>query len=288
MPTNKPPAEFYPSQRLQRLYEQGIRKITKRVLMPKAPSESFAQWLDRIAERSRQTDIRLASERLATQMVSRVYVTNARTWREAARRSSQSRKLYQLLQAEMQGATGARVTQLIRENAALISSLPLEVATVLNGEITKAAQSGARPGTIAKMAKHRFPELTRSRISLISRTETAKASTVLTQARCERLNIDWYLWETSHDQRTRDSHKAMNGVLVPWSQAPSPEALVGEHSYGGYHAGETFNCRCLVIPILTLDDVSFPARVYWNGRITQMTKQDFRRIAVGMEERTAA
>lgn len=279
--------EFGPSKRLQRAYERGIREITGRVLLRKKSEQSFTDWLVDLANRSLQKDIQDASHLLATRMITAINVGNQKTWRHAASKSSQSQKLHRLLALEMQGPTGARVHQLIRENARLISSLPLEAATTLTDEVTKAQQSGARPATVSKMMKSRFPELLKSRTNLISRTETAKASTALTQARCEHLAIDWYQWETSQDQRTRDSHKNMNGVIVPWTSAPHPELLIGEKDQGGYNAGEIYNCRCLVVPILTLDDITFPARVYWQGSIRTLTKQQFKQIAVGLEERTA-
>lgn len=284
MAPRKPP-EFGPSKILQRAYERGIRAITGRVFLRKKPGQTFAQWLAELSQRSQQEDIQQASDTLARRMITAIAVGNQKTWRHAASRSSQSQKLHRLLQAEMRGPTGARVHQLIRENSKLISSLPLESAQTLVDEITKAQQNGARPKTIAKMAGKRLPELVKSRVHLISRTETAKASTALTKARCEHLAIEWYQWETSHDQRTRDSHKNMNGVIVPWTQAPSPELLIGEKSQGNYNAGEIYNCRCLVIPILTLDDIKFPARVYWQGSIHTMTKQQFKQIAIGLEER---
>lgn len=287
MPPKKPP-EFGPTERLQREYERGIRQIAGRVLLPKKPEQDFTSWLLEMTQRSQERDIQDACDLLAQRMVFNTQKKNYRTWREAASRSSHAQVLHRLLEAEMQGATGARVHQLVRENAKLISSVSLEAATILTGEITKAQQSGARPKTVAKMAATRFPELLRSRTHLIARTETAKASTVLTQARCERLNIEWYQWETSKDgKRVRKSHRNMHGVIVPWSSAPSPELLVGEKSQGAYQAGEIYNCRCTVIPILTLDDIHFPARVYWNGAITRMTKPQFRQIAVGLEERAA-
>jgi SPP1 gp7 family putative phage head morphogenesis protein len=281
-------AEFHPAKRVQLGYERGIRRITGRVLLKRLPDETFDQWYIRLQERSRQMDIQEASEELARRMVVQVNVGNMRTWREAAARHSKSALLHKALEAELRGPTGARVQQLVRENAALISSLSLEAAQKMNEEVTKAAQGGARPETIAKLQRRRFPELLRSRVNLISRTETAKASTALTQARCERLSIDWYIWETSRDVRTRPSHKAMNGVVVPWTHAPSPETLIGEKSQGNYQAGQIFNCRCLILPVLTLDDIAFPARIYWNGSVKTMDKQTFKKIAVHMEERLVA
>jgi SPP1 gp7 family putative phage head morphogenesis protein len=267
--------DFGTTQRLQKEYEAGIKQIVKRVLPPKLPDQTLEQWLAAIAARSQEQDIHEASEYLAGNMVRWTNINNARTWRQAAARSQHSRKIYGLLQKEMQGVTGSRVTAIVRENAALIRSLPLEAALMLNGEVVKAQQAGARPGTIAKMMQARFPTLIKSRVNLISRTETAKASTALTQARCEDLGIEFYIWESSKDIRTRESHLNMHGVLVPWHMPPAPELLVGEKSQGHYHAGSIYYCRCTQLLMLHVDDITWPHRVYWDGQITMMTKPQF-------------
>ena len=270
------PQKFSPTQRFQRAYEQGIRKLVKRILPPMKPEQTLEEWMAELAARSQATDVREASQHLAKQMVWWANARNMSTWREAAAKSQQSRQLHRLLQKEMQGATGVAARKLVLENAHYIKSIPLHAAQLLTGEVLRAQQAGARPGTVAKMMRARFPKLLTSRVHLISRTETAKAATALTEARCDELDIDFYRWVTSKDQRVRKSHHDMQGVIVPWSQTPSPEALVGERStLGEYHAGSCPNCRCYAAPILTLDDVTFPARVYWNGTIHQMTKPQF-------------
>lgn len=279
---------FGPARRLQREYEAAIKRLLRKVIPPVQPEQTLQEWLGELADISQSTDVREASEFLARRMVLATDKLNHRTWREAAEKHGQSRKLYRLLQGEMQGATGVRMRQLVRDNAAYISSIPFVQATRLTEEVARAQQAGARAGTIAKMMRSRFPELLKSRVNLISRTETAKASTALTQARCADLNIDWYEWLTSEDARVRASHKKMNGVLVPWSEPPAPEALNSEPSaLGHYHSGECPNCRCSQRVILTLDDIQFPARVYWHGAVQRMTKQAFKQIATGLESRAA-
>jgi SPP1 gp7 family putative phage head morphogenesis protein len=221
-------------------------------------------------------------------MVGWVSVLNAKTWRAAARRSGRGEFFYNLLQREMQGKTGQVVNRLIAENAKYIRSVPVDAAETLVVEVMRAQQAGARAGTVDKMLRARFPELLRSRTKLIARTETAKASTALTQARCEELDLDWYEWLTSEDVRVRPSHKNMNNVLVSWSEAPDPEQLAGEKSsLGHYHSGSCPNCRCSSAPILSMSDVKFPARVYWQGAIHRFTKQQFKAIAVRLEARAA-
>jgi SPP1 gp7 family putative phage head morphogenesis protein len=267
---------FSPTQRLQRLYESGMRAITGRVLLKKQPEQSFQEWLAALTRRSQEPDIQAASQLLAERMVNQVSTKNMRTWRAAAAKSQRSAMLYRLLQQEMQGPTGIRVQQIVRENAVLISSLSIEAATTFTEEIEKAQQAGARASTLDKMARSRFPELLRSRVHLISRTETSKASSALTQARAEHLNLPCYIWRTSKDARVRDSHRLMDGVVCFWADPVSPEALAGEKSYGPYNCGDAPNDRCYPEVVLTLDDIAFPARVATKGRIITMTKQQFK------------
>ena len=263
--------------RIERAYRTAINKIVGRVLMPKLPQETLEQWLGKIAERSKAEDIREASELLAKQMVAAADSSNQKTWRSAAAKWSGGRRLYKLLQQELQSTPlGAKVQTIIRENAAYISSIPLEAAQTLVDEVSKAQAAGARASTIAKMTRVRFPALLKSRVNLIARTEVAKASTALTQARAEQVGADFYEWITSEDVRVRNSHKKMNGVLCAWNDPPSPEQLVGEKSMlGNYNAGSCPNCRCTSAPVLDIDDVSWPHKVHVRGAIKRMTRAEF-------------
>ncbi len=167
------------------------------------------------------------------------------------------------------------------ENARLIRSIPLDAARTTANEIMRLQQMGARPKTIERALRSKFPQHTAARIRLIARTETMKASAALTETRATHLGIHWYVWRTSHDQRVRSSHAHMDGVLIPYSQPPSPEKLIGiKSTLGTYHAGGAPNDRCVQLPLLDTDDVSWPHKVYWNGRIRMMTRAEFVRLGV--------
>ena len=76
------------------------------------------------------------------------------------------------------------------------------------------------------------------------------------------------------------SHRPLDGVLVNWHDPPSPEALAREKSYfGKYHPGTVFNCRYLALPLVSLDEVRFPARVYTGGRIKRVSRTRFEKWA---------
>jgi len=246
------------------------------------PGQSLEDWLQELADRTKAADVQEASDLLARRMVAWTNVKNARTWREAAAKSQKSRELYRLLQEEMRRGLGVRVTNLVAANAAYISSVPVEAARTLVGEVARAQQAGSRPATVTKMMRARFPELLRSRVQLISRTETSKASAALTEARAAELDLSCYRWRTSKDARVRDSHRLMEGVVVFYSHPPSPEKLDGLSStLGHYHAGQAPNDRCYQEPCLDLDALSFPAKVYdWRSdSVVHMNKQPFLQLA---------
>lgn len=280
-----PPPKFQTPERIEVQYRSAMRKLLSAMM----PSANSSNLLMRLEELSMQADLVEMGNSIASRMVQSVNVVNARSWREASARSQRSRMLYNRLQKEMQGSTGQRVRILTHENAQLIRSIPLDVAQQLNHEILRAQQQGSRPETIAKMMANRYPELTTSKINVIARTETSKASTALTQARAEDLDLDWFEWHTSEDQRVRLSHKKMDKVLVNWKDLPSPERLAGEKStLGQYAPGAAPNCRCYPAPLLSVDDVSWPHRVYSGGAITRMTRAQFMRLAGAPVRRIAA
>lgn len=220
------------------------------------------------------------AEATAMKMVTHLFSDAGRTWRQAASKNSQGRMIYEALMKEMQGPIGGAVRYQIQRNAAIIKSLPLDVASAVNEHILTESLNGTRASDIATQIKALFPDKTEAKANLIARTETSKTSTALTQARCQSLGIDWYVWRTSKDSRVRDAHKIMDGVLVRWSSPPSPEHLDHEkHTYGNYHCGDIFNCRCYPEPIIDMDLISWPAQVYYGGNIQRMTRKQFESIA---------
>ena len=266
-----------------------MRTVLGRLLPPQRPDTDLGSWLDKIAALSNDNQLREGAEHLAKRMVSWVNTKNVTTWRSAAAKAQKSRLLHALLSTEMRGATGSRISQLVRENSSYIKSIPTDAAEILSREIHRAQENGARPETIARLAQRRWPELIKSRINLISRTESQKTSTALTRARCEDLGIEFYIWMTAQDgDRVRRSHRLMDGVVVPWGAPPAPEALAGERStLGRYHAGECPNCRCTQRVIFTMNDLHFPVRVAWQGAIVRMSQKQFRAIAPNLEYRAA-
>lgn len=217
-----------------------------------------------------------AAQVIAQRMIGGVLVQNAQTWRAAASASLHGKRIYQALQTEMSSSVGLRVDELIAQNAKLIRRLPETLNARAQAFIGGEQRRGARASTIAAELQNKLPQLAYTQAKLLARTEVGRAETALTQARAERLGLNWYEWKTSEDQRVRVSHRKMDTVLVNWNDPPSPEALAQEKSYfGKYHPGTVFNCRCLALPLVSLDEVAWPHRVYAGGRIERVSRAQF-------------
>lgn len=220
------------------------------------------------------------ADNIAEKVVTGLLNAGEKTWRMAARENSNGRIIYEALRNELQGPVGGAFTFQINRNAGIIKSLPSDIAKQVTNYISEETVKGRRAEDIADDIQRKFSGITRNKAALIARTETSKTSTALTQARCENVGLNWYRWRTSEDGRVRDSHRHMEGVLVKWTDPPSPERLIGaKNPPAPYHAGDIYNCRCYPEPVVNLDYVKFPAKVYYGGAITMMTRSQFERIA---------
>lgn len=248
---------------------------------PKRAEADYARLLFEITKKAFRIPLALRAEFLdlwshqaAERMVLQRLHETARTWRAASREVMRGQYIYELLQRELDGPIGVRVNELIAENAKLIRSLPEKVALQAAQEQARRAQEGMRP----EVDKNLLGHIAHWHSRLIARTETAKAQSALTKARAEELDLTYYVWRTSEDQRVRASHRKMAGVLVRWDDPPSPEALVGERNYGRYQAGSTFNCRCFSEPLLRLNQISWPHKLFDGNRIRFVTLAQFRNM----------
>lgn len=176
---------------------------------------------------------------VASYMVADVARRNERQWRQ------NSKDIGTELRREITAApTGAMLKDFLEENVALITSLPIEAAKRVHRLTTEALVSGQRASEIAKEILA-TGEVTKSRATLIARTEVARTAAGLTMARAEYVGSEGYIWRTAGDSDVRESHKEMEGKYVRWSSPP--------HLSDGTttHAGMIYNCRCfaeVVIP----------------------------------------
>lgn len=195
-----------------------------------------------------------------------IYEANARSWRDAARKSSRGKEIKNKIEKEIEGNVKKRMDELFKYNATLIETLPLKISENVINHVNSEAFKGKRAEDISEEIKKYFPANTRASAKLIARTETSKFSSALTQARAEDLGLWWYVWRTSEDVAVRSSHRIMDGVLIHYNHPPVPERLDTRTKYkkypAPYHAGNIYNCRCYQEPLTDYDDVKWPHKLY--------------------------
>jgi SPP1 gp7 family putative phage head morphogenesis protein len=216
---------------------------------------------------------------IAKRFVTNANIIDAKTWREAARANSKSKVIYEALKKTLNTNIGITIDQKILENASLIKTLPSDLSKEITKFTATKTYAGLRASEIAEILEGKMFQYTHARANTIARTESSKAMTALTEARSRDVGVNWYVWKTANDgKRVRESHRNMQGVLVRFDDPPSPEALVNERNVGHYNAGNIYNCRCFPRPLISLDNVKWPCRVYYRGAIQTMTKKQFESI----------
>lgn len=193
----------------------------------------------------------------AIEAVMRRYAETLRPWAKAvgarmladvSRRdeavwSSMAEDMSRDLKTEIRGApTGEALRRLLDEQVSLITSIPLKAAERVHELALRARTSGSRYDTIVADIM-RSGKVTKSRATLIARTEVARAASGLVQARATYVGSEGYIWRTAEDSDVRHSHKKMAGKFVHWSRPPTTDGLVG-------HAGQLPNCRCYPEPVI--------------------------------------
>jgi len=273
-----------PKRALERRYAAAIALLIRGLLGMLKHIRSPAGIIDALRRYARSPTFKSETQRVALSMVTHLFSDGHKTWRQAARSGGRGQLVYTSLRRELQDpVVGTVYRNLVDRNAELICTVPDYVAQILTRRMAKAYEEGTRTDDMVDEILKQAPQLTRNHARLIARTEISKASTALTEARCEESGVQWYVWRTSEDERVRSSHRRMEGVIVSWSNPPDPEALAHEpRSRGGpYHAGNIYNCRCYPEPLLDFTDVTWPHKVYVHGRVQTLTLARFKRLVGG-------
>jgi len=147
---------------------------------------------------------------------------------------------------------------LLEEQVGLIKSIPIEAGQRAQRIAKEAVLSGTRAvpdsDTIAQLQEEMgmTEEVARNRAMLIARTETARATAVISQARAMSVGSRQYRWHNSGDGAVRPSHlryrgKKLQGMIFSWDSPPTlDDGMTG-------HPGEFPNCRCFAEPVFDVE-----------------------------------
>lgn len=148
------------------------------------------------------------------------------------------------------GAVGEVVKAGIRENVALIKSIPEKYFLEIQGAVMRSVQTGQGVSDLEKQLG-KYEGVTKRRAALIARDQTSKATTAINRARMKGLGVKKFEWLHSYGgKEPRELHKDyLNGKIFDLDDPPVIDERTGERGL----PGQLINCRCRMIPVISFE-----------------------------------
>jgi len=102
------------------------------------------------------------------------------------------------------------------ENYELIRDVSRDYIKQVNRAAEKAVINGLSPGQLAKAIHKINKKIEAAKVNLIARDQIGKLNGQITQARMQAVGLEMYEWSTSADERVRDSHTDLEGMICRW------------------------------------------------------------------------
>jgi len=137
------------------------------------------------------------------------------------------------------------------DNYDLITSNAKKYVSEINVLTEQAIVNGFSPAKLTEQIKQATERLSDKHCKLLARDQMGKLNGQITQAQMQEVGLDLYVWSTAYDDRVRDSHAAMEGLLCRYDNAslcsydngktwePRPAGAVQ------LHPGQDIQCRCI-------------------------------------------
>ena len=139
----------------------------------------------------------------------------------------------------------------MEDNYTLITSNAKKYVSQINTLTEQAIVNGMSPGKLKKEIMKATEGLSDKHCKLLARDQMGKLNGQISQGQMEEVGLDLYVWSTAYDDRVRDSHALMEGLLCRWDDASVCSYDNGKtwvSRPGGavdLHPGQDIQCRCV-------------------------------------------
>ena len=236
---------------VERMQETTRRELDKLYRSPEAPTVAMDASFSSMAARL----VRELTRRFTALFVDRAGGL-AKAWAEGISRQSavglgQSLKDVSggvtLKTDVISGAVADVVKASIKQNVALIKSIPREYFLEIEGEVMRSIQTGRGMADLQPFLEKRYG-LTKRRAALIARDQTSKATAAINRARMQGLGVKKFKWlHSMGGKEPRPLHKnVLNGNVYSFDDPPVIDERTGERGLPGV----LINCRCRMLPVI--------------------------------------
>ncbi len=222
---------------------------------PTTPPISITAKLSRAIQKVASLSIADIANRLSFGLVNRANQQN----------KTQTQRIYnQAFGVDLSGLLGdgairEDMDKAVKENVDLITSIQTDFINDIGEKVFANLSSGGRHENLTSIIKSRG-EVSKARAKFIARDQTAKLNAALTESRSRALGLDLYEWGGADDERERDSHRKLNGMLCKYSDPTvysdnSGKTWKKRKSIGAYEGnpGTDYQCRCTSLPYVSWD-----------------------------------
>lgn len=136
------------------------------------------------------------------------------------------------------------------DNYTLITSNAKKYVSQINSIVEQGVVNGWSVERVTKELLKETDSLTKKHCKLLARDQIGKLSGQITQTQNEELGLELYVWDTSMDDRVRESHAVMQGLLCRWDDASvcsydNGKTWVARPANAvDLHPGQDIQCRC--------------------------------------------
>lgn len=249
-------AEVYYRTQIDNLIQPMLDQIISAVRKPRlndsdevGDDDSIARLLAALTALSNQ-DITQSATRVALTFVGRSNTQN----KERFTRSMQRARGIDVASIVDSMDLGDTMAKAIQANIDLIKSFKTDLINDMSAQIFDDFKKGVRQSDLIANIYERG-NVSKAHAKFVARDQTAKVNSALNEARNMKLGIDEYYWSGTDDERERESHRVLNGMLCKYSD---PTVYSDDHgktwkkrkSIGAYEGnpGTDFQCRCLDKP----------------------------------------
>ena len=236
---------------VERMQKTTRRELDKLYRSPEAPTVAMDASFSSMAARL----VRELTKRFTALFVDRAGGL-AKAWAEGISRQSavglgQSLKDVSggvtLKTDVISGAVADVVKASIKQNVALIKSIPREYFLEIEGEVMRSIQTGRGMADLQPFLEKRYG-ITKRRAALIARDQTSKATAAINRARMQGLGVKKFKWlHSMGGKEPRPLHKnVLNGNVYSFDDPPVIDERTGERGLPGV----LINCRCRMLPVI--------------------------------------
>lgn len=145
------------------------------------------------------------------------------------------------------GAVADAVRASIKQNVALIKSIPEQYFLEIEGDVMRSIQTGRGIADLQPQMQKRYG-ITKRRAALIANDQTRKATSAINTARMKGLGVKKFEWvHSGGGKEPRPLHKTvLNGKVFSIDDPPVIDDRTGERGL----PGQLINCRCVMKPII--------------------------------------